>query len=394
MKADDKRKILNQTKIDFYNEIKSYQNTLKPQKEIEGIGSAPIVGEKSYPNLKIHNISTEQRDNSFFKSGEVVKKDYNQIFKLKARNILGSTESTNIRNINDRLKNEISNVYKSKKEIEFTSEFEKELKFDKVVLNKVSGIVGSKNSLLNLSANENTTTSKQIEKYTETDIKAREAIINLYERGINEHQIIHLLALGEFGINVNKKLVPTRWSITAYDQTIEKYLHKKIITYNTIDNFEIYYYKNKSDTHIIILLPDTYMGEHTEDWYNDSNSESISQPQVGVDYIGFDNKLKTPEPNNAGGYYATKIAINEFLYNRKKQASFIAIRIIRNYDVPLGVVFVRECVRECLKNQVFKTSNIKEVETYLKQYPIHFRHFINSKVLKERKVQTKLKDFM
>jgi hypothetical protein len=391
MKADDKRKILNQTKVDFYNEIRTYQNTLKPQKEIEGVGSSSIVGEKNYPFLKIHNVSTQDKNNSFFKSGEVVKKEYKDIFKIKAKNILGSTQDTNIRNINDRLKNEISNIYKSKKEIEFTSEFEKELKFNKVVLNKVSGIVGSKNPLLTLSANENSKTSKQIEKYTQTDIKAKEAIITLYERGVNEHQIINLLALGEFGININKKLVPTKWSITAYDQTIEKHLHKKIINYPSIENFEIYYYKNKSDTHIMILLPDTYMGEHFEDWHNDS--DSVSEPQVGVDYVGFDNRLRTSEPNNAGGYYATKIAINEYLNSRKKQASFIAIRIIRNYDVPLGVVFVRECVRECLKNQVLKTSTLKDVELFLKDYPTHFKHFINSKVLKERRAQTKLKDF-
>ena len=141
----------------------------------------------------------------FFKSAEVVKKDYFDIFRLKAKNILGSTDNSHIRKVDSRIKKEISDIYKSKSEIEFTSEFEKELKFDKVVLNKVSGIVGSKNPLLSLLANENTKTSKQIEKYTEHDVKAKDALVSLYERGINESQIIHLLSLGEFGISVNRK---------------------------------------------------------------------------------------------------------------------------------------------------------------------------------------------
>lgn len=384
MKADDKRKILNKTKLDFYKQIKLYQAELKPTKEIEGVGSAPIVGEKNYPYLKVHNVSTEETKNSFFKSGEVVKKDYTEIFKIKAKNILGSTDEGYIKKVDNRLKKEISDIYKSRTEIEFTSEFENELKFDKVLVNKVSGIVGSKNSLHSIEANENTTTSKQIEKYTTEDIKAKDAVLNLYERGVNEHQIIHLLALGEFGLNFNKKLVPTKWAITAYDQMVEKHLHSKILKYNVIKSFEVYYYKNKSDTHVIVLLPDTYSGEHFEDW----------EGGQGRDYIGVNNRLKTPEPNNAGGYYATKIGVHEHLNERKSQASFVALRVIRNYDVPLGVVFVRECVRECLKNLVFKSNEIKDVEEFLmKNYFLHYKHFISSKVLSERKSQTKLGDF-
>lgn len=384
MGNDYKKKLISKTKLDFYNQIKAYQNTLKPSKEVEGVGSAPIVGEKNYPFLKVHNVSTQDNENSFFKSGDVVKKDYSKIFKLKAKNILGSTQDSHIRKIDDRLKKEIKDIYKSKSEVDFTSSFEKELKFDKVLVNKVSGIVGSKNPLLNINPNENTKTSKQIEKYTTNDVKSREAIIKLYERGINEQQIIHLLALGEFGVNINKKLVPTRWAISAYDQIIEKYLHSKILKYNTIEKYEIYFYQNKSDTHVIIFLPDSYSGEHFEDWEGNTNS----------DYISYNNKLSTLEPNNGGGYYATKIGINEFLNKRKRQASFIAIRVIRNYEIPLGVVFVRECVRECLKNKVFESNSFDEIKKYvLEKYPMHIDYFINSKVLSERKKQTKVSDF-
>ena len=384
MKADEKREILSKTKIDFYRQVKLYQSTLKPTKEIEGVGSALIVGEKSYPSLKMHSVSTKDRENSFLKSGEVVKKDYFDIFRLKAKNILGSTDNSHIRKVDLRIKKEISDIYKSKSEIEFTSEFERELKFDKVVLNKVSGIVGSKNPLLSLLANENTKTSKQIEKYTEHDVKAKDALISLYERGINESQIIHLLSLGEFGINVNRKLVPTRWAITAYDKCIENYLHKRIVGYNVIKNYEICYYKNKSDTHVIIFIPDFYRAEHIEDW----------EGKVGRDYVSFDNKLKSNEPNNAGGYYATKIGVNEFLDKRKKQAGFIAIRIIRDYEVPLGVVFVRECVRECLKNKVFESYDLNEIHKYLREnYPVFYNHFVKSKVLNEIGKQSRLDEF-
>jgi len=385
------KKFINRTKQEFFKQIKAYQKTLKPTKEIEGFGSAPIVGEKNYPFLQIHNSSNENKNNSYLNSNKIVKQGYKHIFELKAKNILGSTQNTYIKNTTNRINNEIIDIYKSKKAIEFNSKFEKELKFDKILTNKMSGIMGSKNELESLQATENTKTSKQIEKYSSNDAKAKEAIIKLYERGKNEQQIIHLLSLGVFGVNINKKLVPSRWAITAYDKTIEHYLYKKITKYPIINEFEVYYYKNKSDTHVNILLPDHYTGTHTENW---SDSYSDEWDGFNTDYFNHVNKIPTPDPLNSGGYYATKVALNEHLNSRKKQASAIMVRVIRNYDVPLGVVFVRECVRESFKNRIFKTNSFKELEKYIKiNFPIHYKHFIESKVLQEQRKQTKLNQF-
>lgn len=387
----DKKKVLNRTKQEFFKQIKAYQKTLKPTKEIEGFGSAPIVGEKNYPFLQIHNSSNEDKKNSFMNSNSIVKQGYKDIFQLKAKNILGSTQNTHIRKTTDRINQEIVDIYKSKKEIEFNSTFEHELKFDKILTNKMSGIMGSKNELQSLEATQNTKTSKQIEKYSTNDAKAKEAIIKLYEKGKNEQQIIHLLALGAFGVNINKKLVPSKWAITAYDRTIEHHLYKQIIKYNPINQYEVYYYQNKSDTHVNILLPDHYTGTHTEDW---ANSHSSEWDGFNTDHYNHENKLPTINPLNAGGYYATKIALNEHLDKRKKQASAIMIRIIRDYDVPLGVVFVRECVRESFNKQIFKTTSFKELNTFIKiKFPDHYKHFISSKVLEEQRKQTKLNNF-
>lgn len=131
----------------------------------------------------------------------------------------------------------------------------------------------------------------------------------MYEKGINEHQIINLLALGSFGIQINRKLVPTRWAISAYDRTIDNYLFKKIINYKLIERYEIYHYYDKGNDFIIILTPDPYCGEVIEHFPG----------TVGHDYFNNFNKLSTSDPNNGGGYYATKIAVNEFLEKRKNK---------------------------------------------------------------------------
>lgn len=379
-----KREFLSKTKQKFYDEIKQYQLSLKPTKEIEGYGSAPIVGEKNYPYLSTHNISNSNKDSSFFNTSKIVKKDYDEVISLKARNILGSTEKTYVKKVNERISDEIRNIYKSKKPIEFSSEFEKELKFDRILVNKVSGVMGSRNPLLTLKANENTSTSSQIEKYISDDLKAKDAIIDLYEKGVNEHQIINLLALGSFGIDMNKKLVPTKWAITAYDQTIEKHLFTKLRNLSPIEKYEIYHHKDKENEFVILLIPDTFTGEVIEAF----------STNIEKDYIDHQNRLDKKEPETAGGFYATKIAIFESLLKRKRQAAFISVRVIGDYDVPLGVVFVRESVREAMKKPIFESSDEKEIFDFLQEK--YLKHSIltkNSKVLKERRKQRKLNEF-
>ncbi len=380
-----KKDILNKTKIEFYNEIKKYQKGLKPTKELEGYGSTALVGEKNYPQLKVYNVSNEDKHSSFFNTNKIVKQNYSDIVKLKAKNILGNTNNIYVKKTNTKVLEEIQDVYKARNAVEFTSNFDKELKFNKPVLNKLSGVLGTKNELLNIILNENASTSKQIEKYTQTDIKSKEAIISLYEKGTNEAQIINLLALGNFGIQLNKKIVPSRWAITAYDKTIENYLYKKILDYKLIQDYEIYFHSDKGNSFLIILSPDNYSSEFVE-FMNNGWSAS--------DYVSIDNKLKKVEPDTAGGFYATKLAINEYLDNRKRQCQYIGIRLIEDYDVPLGVVFVRESVRQAMKNRLFKTSNLKDLDLFLKhKFSKYYDYYITSQTLKEKARQKKLRDY-
>lgn len=380
-----KKDILNRTKIDFYNEIRKYQKTLKPTKEIDGYGSSAIVGERNYPQLKVYNSSNEDKKSSFLNSNKIVKQSYSKIIKYKARNILGNTNNIYVKKTNDKVLTQIQDIYKAKKEVEFTSKFESELKFNKPIVNKLSGVLGTKNELLNIELNENAKTSKQVEKYSADDIKSKEAVINLYEKGVNESQIINLLTLGNFGLALNRKIVPTRWAITAYDKAIENHLYSKIINYKLIDSYELYFKKDKGNSFLIILLPDTYSAE---------NYEFMSNNWQASDYVGVDNQLKKKEPSTAGGLFATKLAINEYLFKRKKQAQYICIRFIDNYEVPLGVIFVRETVRETMKKIEFSTSNFSELNEYIKEnYGLFDKYILSSQTLKEKKTQKKINDY-
>lgn len=67
----------------------------------------------------------------------------------------------------------------------------------------------------------NVTVERKIEKrYYDRDLKAAEAIFSLYREGIMVTRIQRALSIGMFGEGARRKLVPTRWSITAVDSTV------------------------------------------------------------------------------------------------------------------------------------------------------------------------------
>ena len=63
----------------------------------------------------------------------------------------------------------------------------------------------------------------KIEKvFYDTDLKAADALRILSNNGMQEYQLSQLLSIGIMGLKHNRKLVPTKWSITATDDTIGK----------------------------------------------------------------------------------------------------------------------------------------------------------------------------
>ncbi len=366
-----KKEYLSETKKKFYDELKSYSLNLKASKEIEGFPANSIIGEKNYPNLKIHSISNENLESVYKNNSNLVKLNYDKIIKIKARNIFGSSNNINVKDLNFRIKEELADIYKAKNMINFVSKFDKEIKFNCFANSKDFGILGSKNELLSIETIGNVSVSKNIEKYTNDDIKSKKAIIDLYEKSYNEHQIINLLSLGEFGHSLNKKLMPTKWAISAFDKTIEKHLYLKLIKNKLLEKFEIFSYFDKGNFFLIILIPDYFQAQIIETWSN----------IVESDYVSFDNKLDYLDIKTAGAFYATKLGVFENLCFRKKQSAFISLRVIKDYEIPLGLVFVRECIRETMKNKIFESSDLEEIKNFLlEKFPKYYNLIIDSKL--------------
>ena len=93
-----------------------------------------------------------------------------------------------------------------------------------------------------------TTSVKSIEKiYYDKDLKAQDAVLNLYNSGIEISKIQKCFSIGMLG--QKRKLVPTKWSITATDDIICKSLTDEVLDFSLIDSCRVF-----SHEHLGIFL--------------------------------------------------------------------------------------------------------------------------------------------
>ncbi|MHA1719318.1 MAG: hypothetical protein ACTSWX_11635 [Promethearchaeota archaeon] len=227
---------------------------------------------------------------------------------------------------------------------------------------------------------------KPVDKvYSDRDLKAADAIFDyLYKSDeISVTSIQRLLSAGLLGVKKNRKLVPTRWSITAVDDIIGKKIAKKLIHFPTIDKTYTFAGRYLDNKFLIILTPGTWCYEMNEYWHRNSiwnqdipgvSNNQPSIPVIATDYE-FEKGRKNYASNITGAYYAARKEIEEFLFKQHRQARVIVMREISGgYLVPLGVWVIRETVRNIL-SEGMKGGNVQiheSLEDALQRIKVEF----------------------
>jgi len=221
---------------------------------------------------------------------------------------------------------------------------------------------GPQGEIKSFKISSSTSTNKKIEYlYSDNQIKATDAIINLYKKGIEVSQINKVLSLGMLGKKNKRHLVPTRWSISATDDILSSYLVKQIKLYPSIDSFKVIKYNHFSNCYSIVLIPsEVWTFEMVEAWYTKDNEKKFFlESDCENAYSGLDHY-----PRIAGAYFAAKLAILEYLTAKRRKCSVLILREIRpEYLVPLGVWQIREGIRDALRSK--KSNSFSDFKTAL-----------------------------
>jgi len=195
-------------------------------------------------------------------------------------------------------------------------------------------------------------TEKSIERvYYDHDLKAQDAVLTLYNNGIEISKIQKCFSVGMLG--KKRKLVPTKWSITATDDIISKSLVSEILEFDLIDSCRVFSHDHLGNMFSIILFPHRWIFEMLEAWHDGNN--------IGFGFDSEDARGIGHPPAIAGAYFAAKLGVAEYLTEKKVQAAVLVLREIKSeYAVPVGVWQIREAIRTAMKKEPYTAENFDD----------------------------------
>lgn len=302
----------------------------------------------------------------------------------------------------------------------------------------------------------NTKIDFQVEKIVrDTDLKSLLGIWNLYQKGFEENILSKLLSVGNLGEKKDRKLVPTRWSITAVDDLIGKELWQQIKNFPT-GEYSCYFGGGWGNYYLFLFFPEIWSFELFETYLKlgsgekvlpapnhlQVSSERVMRGCILREHSAFDDHVKqvrswqsseseiftravdqkinpwsrqgyaystnyedyggrkTYAEETAGGYYACRLPILEKMKELKRQGAVLALRFITpEYNVPLGVWVCREASRKSLAEKPWQFASKDLLLKYAYEFIAQkFGFDLNlllkeSRLLQNQKQQKKLGEF-
>jgi hypothetical protein len=225
---------------------------------------------------------------------------------------------------------------------------------------------------------------------------ARVAVEELYHRGVRVSRIQRAFSIGTLGRRGRRRLVPTRWSITAVDDLLSKMNLERIRTLPELSELLLYRFTALDNRWVVALLPGAYRYESIEAWYPNTlwNPNPTQIVMIG-DHEGFGGR--TTYASIGGCYYAARLATSEALLRLGRQAGVVVLREVHPGEIlPLGVWNVREHVRAALTGPPEKVASLSELvarigETFAIPPP---RWLTASALFHEARTQRRLDDWL
>jgi hypothetical protein len=319
-----------------------------------GSAPAPFVGRFGYPDISVGILSPQElskdawlldaprywADNNF---------QIQQVVDIRS-SLINSRFKSNIKDKNKLL--QISQeVGMASKPVDVEINLKEKPKFN---LNTDAYLApsGPNAKLKNVRITENPKIDAKVDKVSsDIDLKANDAIIYLYENNFDENFLSKLLSVGVVGLEDNRKLVPTRWSITATDDTIAKNILDELKYNSETDQPFSHFGSYLGNYFLILFFPHKWSYELFETYLPKASFNISDSIQYTTDSEPFRGRTDYAE-NCGGGYYASRLPVLEKLRKLNRQASILVLRFITGeYAVPLGVWVVREAVRKALSSK-------------------------------------------
>jgi hypothetical protein len=362
---------------------------------------AVFVGRHNYPNVNVGILapSQEKEDIDLYDAPHIWSKGFTikDIIKFRS-SLINSRFKQDVHKFGNRFLELSQELTMSAKavdvEISLKKKPKQEFNFGNITLPMGPGATLKKIDLV-----DNPKPKLSVEKvFYDTDLKSVEALNYLYKKQIDTNTLSKLLSIGVMGVKKSRRLVPTRWSITATDDTLGKILIKQVKDFKELGEYYCFFGNLFGNYYLIFFFPGVWSYELFESYMPNTLYNPNQNLESATDYEFYKGRKKYAD-ETVGGYYAARLSILEKLDNLKRQGSVLALRFVTNeYTCPLGVWVCRESVKKTL--ETFSKCDTEEemLEQGRKLIKEKFGYDLNnllnkSKLLKYLRTQSKLSRF-
>ncbi|WP_338727739.1 DNA repair protein NreA [Haladaptatus sp. DJG-WS-42] len=333
----------------------SFQNVLQGDSLFGSSAPSIFVGRSNYPRVSTGLLSPMDPDSNaadFATSGDWYKQglSIDDVFQRRT-GLLNSTRSAAV-DVNDvwdgfvGVQREVA-IAGRPVDVEIGLDNASALDFQPSI-DEISTPTGPRARARSADLAENPYIPRPVQKTLEDDDwQAQGAMTYLYRRGFDVYDINKILSAGALGQTASRKLVPTRWSITAVDDTLGQYLRGRIRNAPSIDTVQVWTNEYMGNQFWVILAPGNWEYELVEMKAPGSiwNPDPGGALWMGADSEGYEGRTAYVD-ETSGAYYASRLGALEYLESIGRQAKCIVLRHVSDdYWGPVGVWQVRESVR-------------------------------------------------
>jgi hypothetical protein len=313
------------------------QAALKPSSSYQGASPSVFIGSFGYPDVRggplLINDSDHPPDWIRHNLG------MEEIVGIRARTIRGNS-------FLPRLAGGLQEIALSSLPLDVDVSFERPVAFS-LNFDGTVAPVGFSGAVKTMDLIGSAKVGRAVDRITsDTDIVASDAAIALSSGSVDVYQIVKLMTAGLLG--KRRKFVPTRWAITAVDDTLSNGLKQEIARFAPLDEILVFSGEIYGNRIVYILLPGDWKYEMIEIWGARTlwagDTEVIVQDREGMTRHGY-----SPI---SGAYYSARLAVCEYLKSIRRSARVVVIRSISSdYWAPLGTWVIREAARKAMGSQ-------------------------------------------
>ncbi len=317
-----------------------------------------FVGRIGYPNVYIGPmIALAENNPEFLDSPWLWSGTVDDVIKIRM-NLIRGKKRIKVSDVNSKIVQNLQEVAASIKHVYLETELVKVSR--KPIFDDVLQPIGISAEMGKIKITENPKIPHKVEKVIDDDLPADDAVKILFDKGFRTYYIQKLFSVGLLGKEKRRKLVPTRWSITAVHSILGEKIKEKLIDFKDANEILVFRYEHFGNKFTVVISPNGYNFSLIEIWRKRS-FWSPDKTWVGYDSEGIKKKNKYSELG--GGYYAARLPVLEYFEQHKIKGSVLVIReITPEYYAPIGVWVVEEGVRKAMMQKPIKIESKNEFD--------------------------------